>query len=301
MNINTLQYFISAAELCSFTQAAKKHFVAPPAVSQQIAKMEQEIGVPLFIREKKRIVLTKAGQIFYKEMKKVVNDYEDGIEKTRRFYHDQKKALTIGYTRQMDIEILSEALVEYQQQNPEVEIIIKEDSTSNLMQEVKHGVCDLLLNMSVVLQEVEEAYFNKYTYYRGDMLLAVSTMHPKSKQDSLSAMDLKDEKFIVLNASGEEYGFAEMHAHCQQDGYELQVIDYATNLGALLFQVELNRGVAFVQDRMKNPNPERLKFIAIKNSAHKYGVDIVWHKFNEDSTLREFVSYLKKKVSEMSS
>ena len=72
MNLNKIQYFLSSVEEQSFTKAARKHYVTQVAVTQQIASMEKELDMELFMRTGNRIKVTEAGQFLYEEMKKIM-------------------------------------------------------------------------------------------------------------------------------------------------------------------------------------------------------------------------------------
>lgn len=293
MNITTLQYFISAAELSSFTQAAKKHFVAQTAISQQIAKLENHLEVKLFIREANRVVLTDAGQVFYEDIKNIVREYELACKKVRRFHREEKKVITIGYKERAELHLLTETIHEFQKLYPQVEFVIKEGSVTNLKEEVKHGLCDIFVNISCTLTSEDMESLDQYTIYNGSMVLGMSIEHPKATREFLEASELGDEKFIVLNVDNSCRGFDEMHRNCKKDGYELQIEEFVPNIGAQLMKVELNKGVAFIQDLMANPQEDRIRFIPIRNSAHRYKIAIIWNKNKQEEFSTKFLQMIK--------
>ena len=81
-------FFMSVVETGSFSQAAKKHYLSQAAISQQISKLEEEVGVRLFDRSKYRPELTEAGKYYYQKIKQLSEEYEK-IEKQTRYI--QKK------------------------------------------------------------------------------------------------------------------------------------------------------------------------------------------------------------------
>lgn len=296
MNITTLQYFISAAELSSFTKAAKKHFVAQTAISQQIAKLENHLEVKLFIREANRVVLTDVGQVFYEEIKNIIREYEFALKKVRRFYKEEKKVITIGYKERTELHLLSETIHEFQNLYPQVEFVIKEGSGTKLIEEVKHGLCDFFVTISCTLTTEDMECLEQYTIYHGNMVLGMSIEHPKATREFLEARELEDEKFIVLNIDNSNRGFDEMYRNCKKDGYELQIEEFAPNIGAQLLKVELNKGVAFIQDLMVNPQEDKLRFIPIRNSAHNYEIAIIWNKNKQEEYSTKFLQMMQKSL-----
>lgn len=293
MNITTLQYFIAAAELSSFTKAAKKHFVAQTAISQQIAKLEKNLNVKLFNREKNRVLLTDAGHIFYEDIKNILQEYEYAIAKVSKYDLDEKRVIILGYKEREELALLTDAIQEFQKQYPNVEFVIKETNICKVLDEIKHELCDMFINISCTFTTFDLAYIEHYTIYNGSMGLAVSCSHPKAERQYLEAKELAEEKFIVLNVDNNNRGFKEMYNHCKKDGYELQICDYAQNIGAQLMMVELNKGVTFVQDLMADSLPDRIKYIPINNTAHKYGVDVIWSKGNTNEYLHKFINFIK--------
>lgn len=296
MNITTLQYFISAAELSSFTKAAKKHFVAQTAISQQMAKLESNLEVKLFIREANRVVLTDAGQVFYEDIKNIVREYEFTLKKVKRFYKEEKKVITIGYKERAELHLLTETIHEFQKIYPQVEFVIKEGNGTKMIEEVKHGLCDIFVNISCTLTTEDKASLEQYTIYHGNMVLGTSIEHPKANREFLEAIELGEERFIVLNVDNSYRGFDEMHQNCKKDGYELQIEEFAPNIGAQLMMVELNKGVAFIQDLMVNSQEDGIRFIPIKNSAHKYEVAIIWNKNKQEELGQKFLQLIKKSL-----
>lgn len=294
MKITTLQYFVSAAELNSFTKAAKKHFVAQTAISQQMAKLEQQLGVSLFERETNRVVLTDAGHVFYEDIKNILREYEFAMKKVNQFHLEQKKVITIGYKERSELNLLTTVIKEFQQTYPQVEFVIKEGDTLQLMEEVKHGLCDVFVTISCTFSKADLEGLEQYAIYHGSMVLGVSIDHPKANFPYIEASELSDEKFIVLNVDNSFRGFEQMHKNCKEDGYEIQITQYAPNIGAQLMMVGLNKGVTFLQDLMVNSKEERIRYLPIRHSAHQYEVDIIWNQSNRDSYFQKFLQCIKK-------
>lgn len=296
MNISTLQYFISAAELSSFTKAAKKHFVAQTAISQQMAKLESRLQVKLFEREKNRVELTDAGRVFYEDVKDILNKFEMAASKVKKYAEENKKIITVGYKERYELQLLTKVIHEFQIQNPQTEFVIKEGIGTELIEEVKHGLCDIFANISCTFSEEDKEQLEQYTIYSGSMMLAVSTEHPLAHREYVDARELEGERFIILNVDNLNRGMQDMFEHAQMDGYEVREMEYASNIGAQMLLVELNRGVAFIQDLMVNLQEDRIRFLDIHNSAHKYHVDVVWNRNNKEEQVQKFLGFVKRKL-----
>ena len=82
MTTNQLKYFITAAETLSFTEAGKLHYISQTAITQHIQSLEDQLGVKLFTRNKKRVYLTPAGEIFYMEAKALLERSKLAVVRT---------------------------------------------------------------------------------------------------------------------------------------------------------------------------------------------------------------------------
>ena len=103
MSIQRLPVFLSAAEHLNFTKAAKEQCISQTAVSQQIKLLEEEIGFQLFVREKRGVSLTVAGESFYHQCRILMNQYHNAILKGQRISQDNFTALHIGYGSAYDL------------------------------------------------------------------------------------------------------------------------------------------------------------------------------------------------------
>lgn len=297
MNIATLEYFISAAEASSFTQAAKQHFVAQTAISQQIAKLEQELSVKLFERTKNRVELTEAGRCFYEDIVIVLEKYKLAKQKVQKFHEANQKVITIGYKERYELQLLTKVIHDYQRMHPNVEFIIREADQEKLIDDVKQGVCDFFVNISCAFSEKDFEVLESYHIYKGDMLLAVSIEHPFAEAKRIEGKELGNERFIVLKSKQRESGLSELKKHCNQDGYEPQIMEFVENIGTQLMKVELNQGVAFVQDLMPNPQPDRIRYLSLHNSYHQYEVALVWNRENKEEHVKQFIRFIKRELS----
>ena len=88
-------FFMSVVETGSFSQAAKKHYLSQAAISQQISKLEEEVGVRLFDRSKYRPELTEAGKYYYQKIKQLSEEYEK-IEKQTRYIQKKNSQKIVG-------------------------------------------------------------------------------------------------------------------------------------------------------------------------------------------------------------
>ena len=97
MGIQRLPVFLSAAENLNFTKAAEEQCISQTAVSQQIKLLEQELGYALFVRGKRGVSLTPAGEVFYRQCKQLMIRYNDAAVQGKKIAIGNATDLRIGY------------------------------------------------------------------------------------------------------------------------------------------------------------------------------------------------------------
>ncbi len=97
MNLNHLQYFVVLAELEHYTKAAKELSITQPSLSHAIAMMERDLGVQLFERRGRNVVLTAYGREFLTYVKECLNRLDEGVEAVRGMAYDRANVLEVAY------------------------------------------------------------------------------------------------------------------------------------------------------------------------------------------------------------
>lgn len=96
MELRHLRYFITVAEELHFSRAAERLQIAQPPLSQQIRCLEEELGVQLFERTKRRVQLTDAGQVFLLEARRVLTQLEQAVRMAQRANRGEIGRLGVG-------------------------------------------------------------------------------------------------------------------------------------------------------------------------------------------------------------
>jgi DNA-binding transcriptional LysR family regulator len=144
MEIRHLRYFIAVAELRNFTKAAGASFVAQSALSQQISRLEHELGAPLFVRGKRGAELTPAGELLLPHARRIVADEAWARAEMRSYLGLEKGRLTIGMiqTSASGVDVAG-AVAEFSQRYPGIELHIVDQTTAEMVEGVRRGPLDL--------------------------------------------------------------------------------------------------------------------------------------------------------------
>lgn len=201
MLLKQIQYFIAVVEYNSFTEAAEKCFISQSAISQQIKSLENEIGVELFVREKRQISLSEAGKYFYNHSKSILKELENIKVETKRLGEDKEISLKIGYPKNFSLFELQQAITKFYNLYPEINISIESGTHEELFELLLNGSIDLKIS------EQRRAFNNDYYNYElkySESYVEISDKSPLSKKEFLEVEDLKEMSCILVVSKGRE-------------------------------------------------------------------------------------------------
>jgi LysR family hydrogen peroxide-inducible transcriptional activator len=209
MEIHQLRYFVAVAEEGSFSRAAAKVRVAQPSLSQQIRKLEAEVGQPLFDRLPRSVVLTEAGRCLLEYARQILASIGDA----RRCVDELKGKIAgdvaVGAIPTIAPYVLPELVVTFQEHYPDVTLHIVEDVTAGIVRRIEAGELDVALastcqkNPSLGVEPVGVE----------PLLALIPEAHSLARQSVITFDDLKSQRFLLLH---------EMHCLSQQVHHQLE-------------------------------------------------------------------------------
>ena len=143
MNLKQLEYFSAVAEAKSISQAARNLHVAQPPISRQLALLEDELGVCLFLRTNKGVELTEAGRSLYRQSQNLFQDMRMIVDSVRDINAGMRGLLKIGMIYS-NISIALQYLKEFRAQYPQVELYVRLGSPGDLLEDLNKGDLHLL-------------------------------------------------------------------------------------------------------------------------------------------------------------
>lgn len=228
MELRHLRYFVAVAEELHFGRAAKRLHIVQPTLSAQIVRLEEELGVPLLYRTKRRVELTMAGKAFLPEARQTLEQSERAIREARRAASGETGRLTIGLVGSATYSVLTEVLGVYRERFPDVELAPREMNTVDQVPALREGIIEVGFLRPSQDQDTEDLTVEVLAQ---EPLMAVL---PKNHRlCSLKLVPLKalaGEPF-VLPAREREPGFYEqVKRACQDAGFAPRVAQQVTEM-----------------------------------------------------------------------
>lgn len=145
MQLRNIEYVLGIAETGSFSQAAKRLYISQPALSQAIQRLEDELGAKLFIRKNKETSLTRAGELFVEDAKKILMLSEQIKKKMNDIKSVKEGEISIGISQYNGQIYFSNVLIKFKRLYPNIKITILEDFSSVLERKLAMGQLDFAL------------------------------------------------------------------------------------------------------------------------------------------------------------
>lgn len=244
MEIHQLIYLVAIAEEASFSKAADRLGVAQPSISQQVKKLEDEVGTPLFDRMPRRVVPTAAGEKLIEHARRVLAELADARRRLADAADSVSGSLKIGAIPTIAPYLLPDVLKHFAAKYPEVQVDVVEDVTARLESLVEQGDLDL-----AVMSNLEAGpTVHIETIGRESLHLMLPRSHPLAKRRSVPWSELTDERFLVLH---EMHCLSGQVAHvCQRRKVRPNVVMRGAQLGTIAEMVSAGLGISVVPAMM---------------------------------------------------
>lgn len=245
MNLTKIRYFVEVARCGNFSEAARRLYTAQPNVSKQIAQMEQELDFPLFVRSKRAVRLTPAGQLLYDRLKDLPEELETLFEQAHALARREETRLTIGILEGQEVNsLLLTRLNLAQALYPKLELEMERNSFSNLRSGLRNGRYDLIVTLDFDVEQ--ETEFTCRNIYAQPPAIAINQSHPLAGLPKLEMRQLRDENFVVISPQESPVGYERLMEQCQKEGFTPNVVRQPRSLESLILCVELGVGVALL-------------------------------------------------------
>lgn len=241
MEFRQLQYVIQIAKEKNFSRAAEKLHIAQPSLSQQLLKLEKEIGVLLFRRTTNSVEMTHAGSVFVDKAQNILDSIEQLKQELDDIVHMRKGKLVVGSLPITGSHVLPLVLPVFGRRYPEIEVALVEDSSFRLEQLTASGQTDLSL-LSLPLHEPSLAW---EPLIEEEICLAVPPEHPLAlMNEAVNIQDLAQEPFVLLKKG---QGFRQIAIElCEKAGFQPRIVFESGNIETVQSLVAAGMGIAFV-------------------------------------------------------
>lgn len=242
MELYTMSYVLAVADSGNFSLAAQECHVGQPALSQQIAKLERELGISLFYRNSRGATLTEAGKEFVLRAREILQRSEALQAEMSVFAGLKKGSLTLGIITSLQCINFGGMLSAFCRNYPDISVNILQEGTHRLVDQLLERKIDLaFLNRPLTALPTS---LNFVKLGEDHYSLAVSNRHPLAKKKKVSLYDLREEHFI-FHQHGQVASELCLTA-CKEAGFEPNIVCRSGSPTTGLYMVQGGLGVAFL-------------------------------------------------------
>lgn len=243
MELRRLRYFVAVAEELHFRRAAERLHLAQPALSQQVRKLEIELGVDLLHRNKRGVAMTPAGSVFLGEARRVLRQADKAARAAREAQTGTVGSLRIGHVADALPVKLFRALASFSASHPGVNVTPETMPARRAIEDVRAGHLDV----AVVGLPAAVSDLHVTTLDVDATIAAIADRHPLSGRPSVPLERLADERLVLLPRSANPAFFDSVAAACHAAGIAPALIETAEpQVMHVLLSVAAGVGIAML-------------------------------------------------------
>ena len=289
MTLNELKFIVALAKARNFRKAAEDCFVSQPALSLAVKKLEDELGVLLFERNRNDVTMTAIGELVVEQATRAIEEANRVKEIARQGNNQLVGALKLGVIYSIGPYLLPEIIPYLRQSAPEMPLIVEENLTINLETQLRNGVIDV----AIIALPFDIPGIKTLPLYEEEFVVVVPISHDWAKRDSINPEELADEKILLLN-SGHCFSNQVMQAcpRLSRNGEILQ----GNSLDTIRNMVASNLGLTVLPasatiERYQNP---LIKVVPFTKPAPKRQIALAWRKsYGREKAVEEIAKSIR--------
>jgi LysR family hydrogen peroxide-inducible transcriptional activator len=290
MDVQQLRYFSAVARTGSFTKAAAQEQVSQPALSQQIHRLEAELGLPLFERLGRSVRLTENGQVLLPRVLAMLQELGAAKAEMESLLDGTQGELRIGCIPTIMPFYLAPRLPEFAARHPGVSLRLVEDTTARLIEKLQSGDLDL----AVLALPVASPDLVCSELFREELMLALASGHAMAEAPAVNLKDLRGERMLLLK---EGHCFRDnVLTACRRANFEFESVFESDQFASIFPLVAAGFGISLIPAMAAGQAGEKCKLLPLtKPSFRRVGYARARRHFAGKAE-KAFVAWLREGV-----
>ncbi len=289
MELRHLRYFLVVAEELHFGRAAARLHITQPPLSQQIRQLEDELGVSLFKRTKRRVQLTEAGRVFQDAARQMLDQAEQAVRTTQRVHRGEVGPLTLGFVGSAIAGIFSEMVLAFRARFPEVELTLQELTTG---QQVK-ALRERRIDVGILRPPIGEADFALETIYSESFVVVLPRSHPLAAQRRIALRELAGETVVMVPRDLGPEVEDDAVEFCRRAGCDPQRLPGATQMLTVIGLVAAGTGLSLVPASMQTVRWKGIVYRPVQDRMPPADLAMAWRRDTASAVVTRFVDLVR--------
>lgn len=280
MELSQVRYFLKVAERQSFTCAATDLGITQPALSRSIARLEGELGQPLFERQTRQVSLTDAGRLFQVRAQQILALVDDTLAELTD--NGETGRVRVGAIPTIAPFFLPAVLRSFRDRCPQARVGVFEETTDKLLARCSQGEIDL----AVLAAPITAHYLESERLFDEELLLVLPARHELARRPQVALEDLRDHPFVLLDETHCLSGA--IVSICRQRSFQPVKVEHASQLATVEELVALGHGVSLIPQMARRLDSSRRRvYRSVSRPTPRRSILLVWNPYRFQSRLAE--------------
>jgi len=294
MELRQLRYFVAVAEELHFGHAARRLRIAQPALSRQIQALEKELMVQLLFRNRRRVQITPAGQVFLDRARLILARIEDAVLAAQRASGGVSGSLNLGFVGSSTYDVLPSVLRAFRQAAPHVELTLSEMTVHVQLEALTEKRIDIgLLRLPA---KTEGLVFR--TISREPLYVALPSSHRLAQLPALRLSSLAEEPFVLYPDYPQPSWTEFVIGLCQQAGFHPVIAQRTVEIQTTLSLVAAGIGVSIVPECVGNITRKNVVFRRLMGVRARTELLVAYREHDPSPVVQTFLKVLWQRVRE---
>jgi LysR family hydrogen peroxide-inducible transcriptional activator len=279
MNLRDLQYLAAVADHLHFGKAAEACNVSQPTLSMQLKKLEETLGVQLFERTNKSVMLTAIGSDITMRAKRILEESQQLREAAKAAVNPLSGDLRLGIFPTLAPYLLPSLMPKLKKQFPLLNLLLVEEKTASLITQLEEGKIDC----AMLAMPVDNPALDSKKLFDEPFVLAVPKTHALAKRTSVSQSEIQNETLLLLE---EGHCLREQALEvCSAIGMGESNSFRATSLETLRHMVAAGNALTLMPKLSVRNEDALVRYIPFKKPAPMRSIGLYWRKTSPRSLL----------------
>ncbi|MNW43142.1 DNA-binding transcriptional regulator, LysR family [Fontibacillus panacisegetis] len=272
MEWQQLEYFQTVARMEHMTRAAHALSISQSALSRSISRMEEELGVPLFDRQGRSIILNRYGQLFVKRVHRMIKELEEGQAELQSLIDGEAGEVTLGFLHTLGSNVIPDLIVNFREICPNIRFQLNQNNTLSLQEQLIQGSVDMCLlsypNEHVHLMEWRELKSE-------ELYVFVPLHHRLANRSSIDLSEIAGEPMISFKNG---FGLRNLiDYYCMAAGFTPKIAFEGEEVPTIEALVAAGLGVAILPG-VKGINNHQIVRLKVTSPQCRRVIGIAWMK-----------------------
>ncbi|HEY0209054.1 LysR family transcriptional regulator [Acerihabitans sp.] len=290
MEFRQLRYFLAVAEHLHFTIAAERLGIAQPPLSQQIIKLEREIGTKLFFRYPRRVELTEAGTLFRESAKRILEDADYALAQVKKAARGESGSLSIGFAGSTVFHpLVATVMRQFRQGYPGVSIKSEESNSTTLLQTVMDGKVDCaLVRLPLNCRDLDTV-----PLVEEEMVAVLPSGHHLGRLRSIELAQLSRDPLILFPRHIGPDLYDSIISACHIAGFSPQIEMESPQISSTVNMVAAGFGVTLIPESIRQIHATGVTYQKIKHKVLRTTIALVHRPREKSATVQNLVRILR--------